>query len=52
MTLDPMAVEILSLKKGNIVLTSHCPLSIWPSPKQVKSGGGGDIKYINCVFFY
>jgi hypothetical protein len=29
MTLGPLTVEILPLKKGNIVLTSHFPLSFF-----------------------
>ncbi len=50
-TLGPLSVLILPLKKWNIVLTSHCLQSIWPQPVQVKRDGRGNVKYKNCVIY-
>ncbi len=50
-TLGPLAIEILPLKKCNIVLTSQGPLSIWPWPVRAKRGGRGSVKFKNCVIY-
>ncbi len=51
MTLGPLAVEILPLKKCNIVLTSHYPLSIDLSLFGRRGGGRGSVKFENCVIY-
>jgi hypothetical protein len=53
MTFGTLAVEILPLKKGNIVLTSHPPLSLTLTRAGEEEGprGRGGVKFQNCVIY-
>jgi hypothetical protein len=53
MTLGPLSVEILPVKKDNIFLSSHFPLSIFLAlaPAGEEEGGTGSVEF-GCVIYW